>query len=143
MLKLHVNHFCYREVHASVYTYTIIINDQPLEKLQSYKYMGVHISSDLFWSNHISNVCSMAKKQMGMLYHYFYCNCEPSTLENFYTSFMGPLLEYAVPVWDPHLVKELLWLWSLFKDLLQKCLATKVWEDVDYDEWLLCSTCQF
>ena len=58
-----------------VCTHTIMINDQPLEKVQSYKYLGVHISSDLSWSNHVSNICSRAKKQMGMLYCCFYRDC--------------------------------------------------------------------
>ena len=69
-----------------VCTHTIVINDQPLEKVQSYKYLGAHISSDLSWSNHVSNICSRAKKQMGMLYHQFYHDCEPNTLKTLYTS---------------------------------------------------------
>ena len=88
-------------------THTIVINDQPLEKVQSYKHLEVHISSDLSWNNHVSNVCSKVKKQMGMLYHCFYRDCEPNTLKILYTSFVRPLLEYAVPIWDPHLVKDI------------------------------------
>ena len=101
-----------------VCTHTIVINDQPLEKVQSYKYLGVHISSDLSWSNHVSNVCSRAKKQMGMLYRRFYCDCEPNTLKILY---VRPLLEYAVPVWDPHLVKDIAALESVQRFATKVC----------------------
>jgi len=42
------------------------------KKIQSYKYLGVLISSNLSWGNHASNICSRAKKHMGMLYHHLY-----------------------------------------------------------------------
>jgi len=96
--------------------------------------MVVHISSDLSWSNHVSNVCSRAKKQMGMLYYRFYCDCEPNILKTFFTSFVRPLLEYAVSVWDPHLVKDIATLESVQRFATKVC--TKGWEDVDYDERL-------
>ena len=65
---------------------------------------------------------------------HFYCDCEPNTLKIFFTSFVRPLLEYAVPVWDPHLVKDIAALESVQRFDTKVC--TKAWEDVDYDEWL-------
>ena len=47
---------------------------------------------------------------------------------------MRPLLEYAVPVWDPHLVKDISALESVQRFATKVC--TKAWEDVDYDERL-------
>ena len=35
-------------------TYIIRVNDHPIGKVQSYKYLGVIISSDLSWGNHVS-----------------------------------------------------------------------------------------
>lgn len=37
----------------------VLIGEQPLEKVQVYKYLGILISSDLTWSDHIANVCSV------------------------------------------------------------------------------------
>ena len=41
---------------------------------------------------------------------------------------------YAVPVWDPHLVKDIAALESVQRFATK--VSTKAWEDVDYDEWL-------
>ena len=60
-------------------------------------------------------------KQMGMLYYHFYCDCEPNTLKTLYTSFVRPLLEYAVPVWDPHLVKDIAALESVQRFATKVC----------------------
>ena len=77
------------------------------KKVQSYKYIAVIISSDLSWENHVSSVSSKAMKHMGMLYRCFYRDCIPDTLRTLYISCEGPLLEYAIPVWDTHLVKDI------------------------------------
>ena len=71
---------------------------------------------------------------MGVLYRRFYRDCEPNTLKTVYTSSMRPLLEYAVPVWDPHLEKDIAALESVQSFATKVC--TKAWEDVNYDERL-------
>jgi len=50
-------------------TQTVVVDGHPLEKVQSYKYLGDLISSNLS-SNHVSNniICSRAKKHTGRLY---------------------------------------------------------------------------
>jgi len=115
-------------------TYTIRVNDHPIEKVQSYKYLGVIISSDLSWGNHVSSVSSKAMKHMGMLYRCFYRDCTPDTLRTLYISCVRPLLEYAVPVWDPHLVKDIHALESVQRFATKVC--TKTWRDVSYSERL-------
>ena len=47
---------------------------------------------------------------------------------------MRPLLEYAVPVWDPHLVKDIHALESVQQFATKVC--TKTWRDVSYSERL-------
>jgi len=89
------------------YTQTVVADGQPLEKVQPYKYLRVLISSNLSWGNHVSNICSRAKKHMGMLYRRFYHDADSNTPRILYTTSVRPLLEYPVPVWDPHLVKDI------------------------------------
>ena len=47
-----------KKIHAS---YTLEGTD--LEKVESIKYLGVTITSDLRWNTHASNVCTKAKKR--------------------------------------------------------------------------------
>ena len=85
------------------------ILEQVLEKIQSYKYLEVHVNynSDLTRSDHISRVCSRAKQQLGLLYCQFYGDSNTTTLRALYITQMCPHLEYAIPVWDPHLSKDI------------------------------------
>ena len=76
-----------------------------LEKVQSYRYLGVSITADLSWSDHISSICTKARRHLGLLYRKFYRHTSSSTLKTLYVVFVRPHLEYAVPVWDPHLKK--------------------------------------
>ena len=41
---------------------------------------GGYISSNLSWDDHITQICSRAKRQMGVLYRRFYHGCLPVTL---------------------------------------------------------------
>ena len=81
---------------------TIQINGLPLERVYSYKYLTC-----LGWHVHITSVCSKACQQIGLLYRRFYRYSSTETLKQLYTAFVHPPLEYSVPVWDPHLTKEL------------------------------------
>ena len=103
-------------------------------KVQSYKYLGVLISSNLSWCNHVSNICSRAKKHLGMLYRRFYRDADCSTLRMLYTTSVRPLLEYAVPVWDPHLLKDIKAIKSVQRFATKVC--TKAWLGVDYNDRL-------
>ena len=58
------------------------------------------------WSNHISAICSKARKLIGVLYRKFYHHSEPHTLLRLYQSLIRPHLEYACSIWDPHLKKD-------------------------------------
>ena len=81
----------------------ISINNSALDKVQSYRYLGVTITADLSWSDHINLICTKARKQLGFIYRKLYGHAMPSTLKTLYTTFVRPHLEYAVPVWNPHL----------------------------------------
>ena len=47
---------------------SIMLNGSILETVTMYKYLGLLISSDLSWSNHIQSVCSKARKIVGLIY---------------------------------------------------------------------------
>jgi len=49
---------------------------------------------------------NIQESMLCVLYHRFYCDANSNTLRMLYTTSVRLLLEYAVPVWDPHLVKN-------------------------------------
>lgn len=77
------------------------LNNVLLDSVSSYKYLGVHISSNLPWDTHISHVVCNANRMLG----YFRRNFakSPSSLKlMLYKTLIRPKLEYAASVWDPH-----------------------------------------
>ena len=78
------------------------VNNNSLERVTSYKYLGVWLTSTLNWSIQVSEVCSRARRQIGFIYRKFYGHANSSTLLQLYLTYVRPLLEYAAPVWDPH-----------------------------------------
>ena len=95
--------------------------------------MGVLISSDLSWSMHINSICAKGKKLIGLLYSRFSSNICSERLLEMYKTLVRPHLEYAAPVWDPHLLKDIEFVENVQKYGLKICL--KRW-DLGYQELL-------
>jgi len=53
---------------------TILLAGHPLDQVKIFKYLGVLLSHDLSWSDHVQSVCSKARKIFGLLYRQFYNN---------------------------------------------------------------------
>ena len=92
------------------------------------------ITSDLSWSSHIQAITTKARKQTGMLYRRFYNNSQPSTMKALYVVLVRLLLEYGIPVWDPHLKKDIDLLESVQRFATKIC--TKAWSAHPYEERL-------
>ena len=85
----------------------ITINGQMLETVPTFKYLGLLLSSDLSWTNNIEGICTIAKKILGLLYRQFYQHADQETLTlQLCISIVWPHMEYAAPVWDPHVRKD-------------------------------------
>ena len=72
-----------------------------LKNVDSIKYLGVTITSDLKWNSHIRNVCSKANRTLGFLRRNLF-SCPQDVKEAAYKSLVRPILEYGSTVWDPH-----------------------------------------
>jgi hypothetical protein len=102
-------------------------------RLSSVKNLGILITPNLCWSQHISNILLRARRLIGMLYRKFYKNAQPATLLQLYVSFICPHLEYCSAVWDPYLAKDTEHLEKTQKFELKVCM--KSWS-LGYDELL-------
>ena len=101
---------------------TSSINGDPLESITSFKYLGVYISSDLSWSEHIKQVCVKAKRMIGLFYQNFYHHIQGPRLLQLYKSLVRPHLEYAAVIWSLHLQSDI--------EGVQKfalCMVTRGW----------------
>ena len=105
---------------------SMVVDGKTLELVTAYKYLGVWITSDLNWAKQIEENCKRANQKIGMLYRRFYEYCSTDTLRCLYVAFVRPHLEYAVPVWDPHLIKHTESLEKVQKFALKVC--TKSWD---------------
>ena len=112
---------------------TLYVEGIPLSYVNSVKYLGILITSNLSWSQHISKLHLKARCLIGMLYRKFYKNASPSTLLQLYISFIRPHLEYCSAVWDPYLAKDVELLEKTRKFGLKVCL--KNWSS-DYSSLL-------
>ncbi len=115
-------------------SHTMYVDGNALERVSSYRYLGIMISSDLAWSNHIQAITTKARRQIGLLYRRFYKHAHPDTLRSLYVSLIRPHLEYAVPVWDPHLRKDIDSLESVQRFATKVC--TKTWNTTHYEDRL-------
>ena len=72
-----------------------------LQQVPSNPYLGVTISENLKWSQHIGNITKKANSTLGFLRRNLR-TCPPTSRRNAYLSLVRPILEYGAAVWDPY-----------------------------------------
>ena len=82
-----------------LFDYTL--QQQKLEQVQSAKYLGLTITDNLDWGEHVSEISCKATKTMGFLRRNL--SLAPRhTKEVAYKTLVQPQLEYAAPIWNPY-----------------------------------------
>jgi ribonucleases P/MRP protein subunit RPP40 len=94
-----------------------------LLNFDSYPYLGVTVSSDLKWYNHIASITNKAARTLNFVRRNIY-NCPSKTKALAYVSLVRPHLEYAAIAWDPHLNRDILQL-----EMIQRSAARFVYRD--------------
>ena len=77
------------------------LHNQVLENVPSAKYLGITITDDLDWGQHINNVTSKATRTLYFLLQNLTL-APKETKAVAYQALVRPQLEYAAPVWNPH-----------------------------------------
>ena len=101
---------------ASTPSQPLLLDNHPLDQVKMFKYLGVLLSHDLSWGDHVQSVCSRARKILGLLYRQFYNNAPSHSLLQLYLSLVRPHLDYASAIWSPHVKKDKL-PWKMFRNL--------------------------
>jgi hypothetical protein len=80
--------------------------DHILEEVDSCKYLGLSISNDLKWEEHVDTVCNKGNRTLGFLRRNL--RYAPRKLkEQAYIAMVRSTLEYSATVWDPCLKKDI------------------------------------
>ena len=74
---------------------------QTLGNVQSAKYLGITISDNMDWGQHISEISSKATKTLSFLRRNL-AFAPRSIKEVAYKTLVRPKLEYAAPIWSPY-----------------------------------------
>ena len=82
-----------------LFDYTL--HQQKLEQVQSAKYLGLTITYNLDWGQHVSEISCKATKTMGFLWRNL-ALAPRHTKEVGYKTLVRPQLEYAAPIWNPY-----------------------------------------
>ena len=105
----------------SPFTPCLRLHNQQLEMVSTYKYLGLLLSNDLSWSQHIKYLCSKARKILGLIYRRFYQFSSSESLLQMYLSLVRPNVEYASQVWSPYKIREVNSIESVQKFALRMC----------------------
>ena len=77
----------------------LTIDNVPLQVVSTAKILGVHVSADLKWSNHVGEVLKKANARLYLLKLLKHFNLPTDDLVTIYSGFVRPKADYAAPVW--------------------------------------------
>ena len=77
----------------------LLMNNEPINEVSYHKHLGIFLSSDGTWHEHINNITSKAWSKINVVRKLKFL-LDRKSLEITYFTFIRPLLEYADVVWD-------------------------------------------
>ncbi len=79
--------------------YTLMISGTPVERVSSFKYLGVNISEDLTWTTHIQTQVKKARQRLYHLRQLRKFRISPAILKTFYSGAIESVLTQCIWVW--------------------------------------------
>ncbi len=80
-------------------THTITIDKTPVERVNSFKFLGVHITEDLTWSAHTDAVLKKTHQRLFFQRQLRKFGISPSILRTFYTCTVESILTSCITSW--------------------------------------------
>ena len=78
----------------------ILVGNNTIERVTSYKTLGIILTNDLSWNNHVDYILKKASKKLYSLRMLYRARVEPTKILKVYLTTIRPVVEYAVPVWQ-------------------------------------------
>lgn len=85
----------------SIIDYVYCIYGVLLRKVSTITYLGLKLTPDMRWNEHVDYVCSKARKALWSLRRNVF-NATPEVKSLAYKTLIRPIIEYAKIVWDPY-----------------------------------------
>ena len=85
------------KINLKLLNFTFNGNNIPIT--MSHKHLGVTLSSDAKWNNHIENIILSVSRHLGILRKLKY-RLSRQNLEKLYLVYIRPIFEYACEIWD-------------------------------------------
>ena len=85
----------------------LVIDNDVIEQVNSTKILGLVLSSDLTWNNHVDFMVKKANKRLFLLTLLKRANVSMEDMITIFTSIVRPVLEYACVVWHSSLPEYL------------------------------------
>ena len=126
-----VIHFSRR--HTTSEAPLIVVDNKHIERVKSFKLLGVFLSSDLSWSEHVNYIVSKASKRMFVLFQLIKSGVKLADIVVVYCSIIRSILEYACPVWHCGLSKAQA---DEIESVQRRCMRALL-PDISYDEALV------
>lgn len=81
------------------------LDGQSIERVNSYKLLGLHVTAQLKWNLHVTTICSKAAQRLHFLKQLKHAGMSTDDLMLYYKSVVRPVTEYACAVWHSSLTK--------------------------------------
>ena len=78
---------------------TLYMENVQIQEVKSHKHLGLHLSSDCSWHQHISYIKDKAWLRINIMRKLIF-KLDRKSLETIYTTSIRPLLEYGDNIWD-------------------------------------------
>jgi hypothetical protein len=82
---------------------TVCINGKHIERVQTFKLLGVYISNDLSWDDHVDYMSKKVAKRMYCIHCLTLVGADDSDIISVYYSIIRSILDYACPIGHPGL----------------------------------------
>lgn len=88
-------------------SFSLNINNQAIDRVPHTKFLGIIISSNLSWSQHITSISLKISKNIGIIYR-LKQKLPKSILHLLYQTLILPYLIYCIPIWGNSPISHLL-----------------------------------